>query len=97
MVLAPPQGDSRQVSQTETTAELVRRLPRRLNGNASFQPQEIDMLNDITERLEERAISYEQSGPSAHHTAALLREAKAEIERLRQFEPSPHPDGHDLR
>jgi hypothetical protein len=53
--------------------------------------------NDITERLEERAISYEQSGPSAHHTAALLREAKAEIERLRQFEPSPHPDGHDLR
>ena len=41
------------------------------------------MLNDITERLEERAISYEQSGPSAHHTAALLREAKIEIETLR--------------
>ncbi len=42
------------------------------------------MVNDITERLEERALSYEQSGPSSHHTAALLREAKAEIERLRE-------------
>jgi hypothetical protein len=41
------------------------------------------MLNDITERLEERAVSYEKSGPSAHHTAALLREAKIEIETLR--------------
>lgn len=41
------------------------------------------MLNDITERLEDRAASYEQSGPSAHHTAALLREAKDEIESLR--------------
>jgi hypothetical protein len=41
------------------------------------------MLNDITARLEERAISYEQSGPSAHHTAAILREAATEIERLR--------------
>lgn len=38
---------------------------------------------DIAEKLEERALSYEQSGPSAHHTAALLREAKYEIERLR--------------
>lgn len=41
------------------------------------------MLNDIVERLEERAVSYEQSGPSAHHTAAMLREAATEIERLR--------------
>lgn len=38
---------------------------------------------DITERLEHRAISYEESGPSAHHTAAILREAKMEIESLR--------------
>lgn len=41
------------------------------------------MLKDITERLEERAISYDQSGLSAHHTADLLREAKFEIEALR--------------
>lgn len=40
-------------------------------------------MSDIAIRLEERATSYEQSGPSAHHTAALLREAKAEIEQLR--------------
>lgn len=39
---------------------------------------------DIAEKLEERAISYEASGPSAHHTAALLREAKFQIERLRE-------------
>lgn len=38
---------------------------------------------DIVERLEHRAISYEESGPSAHHTAAILREAKLEIESLR--------------
>jgi len=38
---------------------------------------------DILEKLEERAVSYEQSGPSAHHTAALLREAAAEIKSLR--------------
>lgn len=41
-------------------------------------------MTDITETLEARAVSYEQSGPSAHHTAALLREAKAEIEALRR-------------
>lgn len=41
------------------------------------------MERDITERLEDRANSYEQSGPSAHHTAALLREAKFEIENAR--------------
>jgi hypothetical protein len=40
-------------------------------------------VTDITDRLLERANSYEQSGPSAHHTAALLREANDEIERLR--------------
>lgn len=40
-------------------------------------------MNDIVERLEERAASYEQSGPSAHHTAALLREAANEISHLR--------------
>lgn len=39
---------------------------------------------DIVERLEERAVSYEQSGPSAHHTASLLREAKREIEFQRR-------------
>lgn len=39
---------------------------------------------DIIEKLEDRAVSYEQSGPSAHHTAALLREAKHEIGRLRE-------------
>lgn len=50
------------------------------------------MLNDITERLEKRAISCEQSGPSAHHTAALLREAKAEIEALREQIPAPAPE-----
>jgi hypothetical protein len=38
---------------------------------------------DITQELEERARSYEASGPSAHHTAALLRKAQAEIIRLR--------------
>lgn len=43
-------------------------------------------MTDIGERLEQRAASYEQSGPSAHHTAALLREAKAEIERLQARE-----------
>jgi orotate phosphoribosyltransferase len=37
---------------------------------------------DIIKKLEDRAISYEQSGPSAHHTAALLREAKFHIEDL---------------
>lgn len=41
-------------------------------------------MTDIVERLEERAVSYEQSGPSAHHTAALLREARNEIEHLRE-------------
>lgn len=39
-------------------------------------------MSDIVDRLEERAVSYEQSGPSAHHTASLLREAKNEIEHL---------------
>jgi hypothetical protein len=38
---------------------------------------------DLTQKLEDRAVSYEASGPSAHHTAALLREARVEIERLR--------------
>jgi hypothetical protein len=42
-------------------------------------------MSDLTQILEERAISYELSGPSAHHTAALLRQAKAEIERLRRL------------
>lgn len=37
------------------------------------------MERDIIDRLEELAQSYEQSGPSAHHTAATLREAKMEI------------------
>ncbi len=40
-------------------------------------------MTDIVERLLERADSYGQSGPSSHHTAALLREAADEIERLR--------------
>lgn len=40
-------------------------------------------MTDIIDRLEQRAVSYEQSGPSAHHTASLLREAKNEIEHLR--------------
>jgi hypothetical protein len=38
---------------------------------------------DIVERLRDRADSYDQSGPSASHTADLLREAADEIERLR--------------
>jgi hypothetical protein len=41
-------------------------------------------MSDIVEKLEDRAASYEQSGPSAHHTAALLREAKNEIEHQRR-------------
>ena len=40
-------------------------------------------MPDLAERLEERADSYEQSGPSSHHTAALLREARAEVLSLR--------------
>lgn len=40
-------------------------------------------VNDITDRLLERAISYEQSSPSAQHTALLLRETNDEIKRLR--------------
>jgi len=40
-------------------------------------------MTDITKVLEERAVSYDQSGPSAQHTAELLRRAKAEIEGLR--------------
>ena len=40
-------------------------------------------MPDITQALEERAVSYDQSGPSAQHTAQLLRQAKAEIEWLR--------------
>lgn len=45
---------------------------------------------DITDELEERAKSYEQSGPSAHHTAALLRKAKAEIELWRDRWEAEH-------
>jgi hypothetical protein len=41
-------------------------------------------MPDIIDTLEERAKSYEQSGPSAHHTASLLRQAKLEIEHLRR-------------
>lgn len=41
-------------------------------------------MMDLIEKLEDRAISYEQSGPSAHHTASLLRKAKSEIEHLRK-------------
>lgn len=41
-------------------------------------------MNDITDRLLERAILYEQSSPRCpSHTALLLREANNEIERLR--------------
>lgn len=40
-------------------------------------------MADIVDRLEERAGSYEQSWPSANHTAALLREAANEIQHLR--------------
>lgn len=39
-------------------------------------------MSDLIQTLEARAVSYEQSGPSAHHTAALLRQAKTEIEQL---------------
>jgi len=45
--------------------------------------EEIPVSNDIVDRLEDRAISYDQSGPSAQHTAVLLREARFEIMRLR--------------
>lgn len=41
-------------------------------------------MDDITKRLEDRADSYEQSGPSAHHTAALLREASEAIKQMRR-------------
>jgi flagellar biosynthesis/type III secretory pathway protein FliH len=41
------------------------------------------MTIDLVVALEECAVSYEQSGPSAHHTAALLREAAAEIADLK--------------
>lgn len=39
-------------------------------------------MADIVERLQERAVGYDESGPSAAHTADMLREAAAEIERL---------------
>jgi hypothetical protein len=38
---------------------------------------------DLVERLEERAAYYENSADANHDTAALLREAKLEIEALR--------------
>lgn len=41
-------------------------------------------MTDIVQELEDWAASYEQSGPSAHHTASLLRKAKWEIEFLRR-------------
>lgn len=40
-------------------------------------------MTDIIEVLEQRAASYDQSGPSAKHTADLLRFAKLEITHLR--------------
>lgn len=39
---------------------------------------------DIVDELEERAKSYDQSGPSAKHTADLLRKARHEIHELRR-------------
>lgn len=41
-------------------------------------------MSDLLKTLEERAVSYDQSGPSAQHTAILLREAAVEIARLRE-------------
>lgn len=38
---------------------------------------------DIVATLRERAASYDASGPSAAHTADLLRQAADEIERIR--------------
>jgi uncharacterized protein (UPF0147 family) len=40
-------------------------------------------MSDITQILEERAVSYDEGGPSSAHTAQLLRQAKGEIEALR--------------
>jgi HAMP domain-containing protein len=39
-------------------------------------------MSTFTDKLMARAISYDQGGPSASHTAALLREAATEIEWL---------------
>lgn len=39
-------------------------------------------MSGIAERLRDRAESYRQSGPSAEHTAALLKEGALEIESL---------------
>jgi predicted trehalose synthase len=39
-------------------------------------------MSDIVERLRERATSYRAGGPSSEHTATILEEAAAEIERL---------------
>lgn len=44
-----------------------------------FFSTEDDLAADLLLRLEERAASYDLSGPSAKHTADLLREAAAAL------------------
>lgn len=54
---------------------------------------------DIVQRLREEASGWKIEGDNGeviHGIDKILLEAADEIERLRQFEPAPHPDGHDL-
>jgi hypothetical protein len=41
-------------------------------------------MSTLAERLRERAESYRMGGPSSEHTAAMLDDAAAEIERLQE-------------
>lgn len=53
---------------------------------------EADVLDDL-KRLHEQATKER----SHYYVGRTVLRAIEEIERLRQYEPTPHPDGHDPR